>query len=282
MIWFQRLFPAFMLLWPALLTSCVKRHPTLAAPDAERALRRLWVFTALALVVFTAVQVALELTLPERHGLRAGWPIVVGSAGSMALFFRAAMPALIARSPGWGGPGARPATRTASLEARDGADLLPRWAMPLGWIVCALCAAVMAWAISRGAPAALLLGLGFWLGMGLGCRAAAREPEPLDAQASASVREAYRSARRLRAWGFWSLGLAGTLCFTVVAALAVERPMTAGLAGAVGGTLIGVAGGVFGTVASISRARINTALHELARDAETSPGGASASRSSAT
>lgn len=270
MIWFDRLFPVGMLLWPALLTSCVRPHPTLASPDAARALRRLWIATLIGLVIFGVGQAVLESMSAERTGLRAGWPVLTGTAGSMLLFFRFGMPALVARSPGWGGPGqTKSQPRVASLQPRDGADLLPSWAMPLGWTLFLLCAGATTWAITRGAHPTLLLGLSFWVTMGWGARAAAREPEPLDAQGSASVQAAYRSARRLRAWGFWSLGLAGTLCFTAVAIVVIKQPISAGLLGAVGGTAIGVAGGVFGTIASISRARINNALQELAEGSAT-------------
>ncbi|GJM20876.1 MAG: hypothetical protein DHS20C15_07910 [Planctomycetota bacterium] len=270
MLWFDRLFPAVMLSWPVLVASCVKPHPTLAAPHAAQKLRRLWIATLLALALFGGVQALLESTQAERNGLRAGWPVLIGTAGSMLLFFRFAMPALIARSPGWGGPGPRPSqARVASLQPRDGADLLPRWAMPLGWALFALSAAATTWAITRGAHPTLLLGLSFWVTMGWGCRAAAREPEPLDAQGSASLRAAYRSARRLRAWGFWSVGVAGTLCFSAVAVVVVEHPVSAGMLGGVGGSAIGLAGGVFGTMASVSRARINSALQELSESGAT-------------
>ena len=67
----------------------------------------------------------------------------------------------------------------------------------------------------------------------------------------------------MKASGFLICGMAGSLIFTLTSLLVVLRPEDAGYVGGLGGAAVGIFGGVFGTVASMRRARILSRLAEL-------------------
>lgn len=261
MLWFDRIFPAAMVLWPALFTLFVKRRAH-ATPDSSERATRLWIATAVALALHAAMQTWLEGRAPEHLALARGWPTGYAVCASMLLWFRFAMPAIAARDAGWRAPeGAE--ERRASLTPRHVHHPVPRGAWLAGWTLFALCAGVQVWAMTRGAHPVLLLGLTWWIFMAhFGARHAVLEPEPLDSAGSPELAASYASARHLKAWGFYALGLAGTLAFALVSALVVLDPRTAGFVGAAFGTALGLAGALFGTVASIRRARANRLLYE--------------------
>ena len=268
---FYNLFPAFMLAFPAVFTLFVKRHPELSRPDGG-ATRRLWLFTAIALLVHAAVQTWFATSYSGPEMLPRTWPLLVAVGGNMFIWFRFAMPVLASRQPGWRGEGPAVQTaspvRTASLVARDRQEpVIGRTAWIVGWGLFAACTGVIIWAITQGAHPLLCLGLGFWLGMGVaGAASTFVEPEPLDPEGSTAIIEAYAKLRAFRQWGFYGMGLAGTLVFTGIAVLTVYVPQSAGLAGGIAGSVFGVLGGVFGTMASIYRVKVNNAVAEAHAD----------------
>ncbi len=56
MLWFQRFFPAFMILVPLAFTLIAGRHPERAHDDAPHHTRRLWIVTLIALALHVTVQ----------------------------------------------------------------------------------------------------------------------------------------------------------------------------------------------------------------------------------
>lgn len=272
MLWFHRLFPAAMFLWPAALVLCLRPHPTRALAEAPERSRRVLAATAVALLVHAVVRATIErsTSLPAFWGV--GWTPFAATFGSMLLWFRFAVPALAARQPGWSAeagverPEARPgpSVRAASLEPRHRADPVPLGAWVAGWALCVLAAGASVWAILRGVSPALLAGLCFWLFAGpLGARASLLEPEPMDERGSPELREAYARLRALRSWGFFWFGLLGTLFFAGVAVATALEPRAAALAGGIGGAAFGLLGAAFGTLASLRRARIESLRQEL-------------------
>lgn len=272
-MWFLRLFPAFMILFPLAYTLFAGKHPDRANDDAAQRMRRLVVVTAVLLAVHVAVMVLLGNDPDRFRVLRQAWPVGFGTGMFFVVWFGFAMPALQARQPGYRPmphAGSPEPVRSASLTPRDTNIPLPRGAWVLGWTLFGLCVGATVWAIVKGAPALLLLGWGFWLGMGVfGTRASQVEPEPMDASGSPELAEAWASLRRFKAWSFWALGLVGSMGFACVAVLTVFRPDIAGISGGVLGTAAGVTGGIIGTMGSVRRARVNALLQELgAREAE--------------
>jgi len=263
MIWFHRLFPACMVLWPALFAALLSRRAPREAPS--RGAARLWVLTLLALAVHAGVQTWLEARLAPTSALRVGWPVFYSVFASMLLWFSVAVPWLRARDPGWDTPwAAGAAVRSASLVPRERTNPVPRSAWLFGWLVFTACGVAMGWAATRGVSPFLLAGLGFWLLAGpLAARESLLEPEPLDPRGSPELQLAYAAQRRFRAWGFFAFGLLGTLLFAAISVLMVYEPHGAGLAGGILGSVFGLAGGLFGTRASMHRARINRLLHDL-------------------
>jgi len=266
MIWFQRLFPVFMVLWPAAFSVFVEPHRD-ADARAPVLARRLWLATLAALLVHAGVQAWIEAALPPQHWLRSGWPTAYAVSASMILWFGFGVPALVARDPGWRAPRAAP-ERSAALAPRHLHHPVPRAAWVAGWIVFALCAGASLWAVLAGAHAAILLGLAWWVFMaGFGARRTVLEAEPLDREGTPELARQYAALRAFKAWCFYALGLAGTVCFSAVALLTVAHPPLAGWAGAALGTTLGLFGAVFGTLASVRRARANRLLHERTREA---------------
>jgi hypothetical protein len=287
MLWFDRLFPVFMLSFPAAFVLGVRAHARFALDTTPRLRRRVFRATAIGLVVHLAVQLALEVMQAERTGLRAAWTVLCATGGSLWLWFGFALPALAAAHPGWRSPHGMPepasdatrggspgAVRVASLAPRDRGGEIPASVWWTCWIIVAACSVAIAWAVGQGVSSVLLLGLGFWFGMAVfGTRKAPLEAEPRDAGGSPELAAAYASLRRFKVWCWLWMGLIGTLTFAVVGVVAAIEPRSAGWLGAVLGTSFGVAGGVFGVVASIRRARIHARLAELEADAHVSADG---------
>jgi hypothetical protein len=267
MIWFLRLFPAFMILFPLGFTLFAGRHPERASDEGTQLMRRLWSVTLAAITIHIAV-VALTETDPEAWRLlRAAWPVGFGTGSFMVIWFGFAMKALQARQPGYRNlpnPGSPEPVRSASLTPRDTTSPVPRGAWFAGWAVFGLCAGATGWALLQGVPSMLILGLAFWLGMGVfGSQASLTEAEPMDTAGSPELAEAWGRLRSFKAWCFYGMGLIGTIGFAAVAVITVFAPGVAGMSGAIFGTAGGIAGGVFGTMASVRRARVNALLQEL-------------------
>ena len=267
MLWFQRFFPAFMVLVPLAFTLIAGRHPERAHDDVPQRTRRLRVATLIALALHVTVQAWTESDPTGLRALRAAWPVGFGTGAFMLIWFALASPALQARQPGWRPMphhGSPEPVRSASLTRRDTTTPISRGAWILGWALFGVCAGAVAWSIGKGAPAMLVLGLGWWLGFSVfGSRSSLIEAEPMDAAGSPELSEAWASLRSFKAWCFYSLGLLATIGFAGVAVLTVFAPDMAGMSGAALGTAAGIAGGVFGTIGSVRRARVNALLQEL-------------------
>jgi len=86
------------------------------------------------------------------------------------------------------------------------------------------------------------------------------EPEPMDVSGSAELADLYQRQRRKRVLGlFWGCGTALPLFIGSFAALRVWFPSEGslwGLAGGIGGSLLGICGAIFGTWMTVERARI--------------------------
>ncbi|RKY20710.1 MAG: hypothetical protein DRQ55_06765 [Planctomycetota bacterium] len=267
MLWFDRLYPAFMLAFPALFTLFVGPREGGDEALARRLRRGLLLATVAALVVHVGVQMVYERRGLPNAALHQVWVVVFPMLGFMLLWFGLAGRVLAARNPGWrnvheaAGP-----TRSASLTPRHAPHAEPSPLLVLGWALYAGCVALTGWAVYTSANPLPLLGLMFWPGFVWGARASRLESEPLDRAGSAALAAEYAAFRRFKAAGFVLCGMAGSVVFAGTAVLMVVRPQWAGLAGGFGGAAVGLLGGIFGTLASVRRARINAHLQQLERD----------------
>ena len=266
MLWFDRLYPACLILAPALVALCVKAVDEQRDRARERALVvRLWGFTVAALSVHVALQLAFDGGLLEQQGLRRGFTTAFPLLTFFPLWFACASPLLALRNPGWRAAQAlQPVQRSASLAPRHTHDPVSRGTWVAGWTVFAGCVAGTIWAVVQAGHPLLLLGLAFWPAFAAGARASRLESEPRDAAGSPELAAAWAGYRSFRAHAFLVCGSGGSLMFASAGVLMAVRPEAAGLVGGLGGALVGVAGGVFGTLASFKRARIQRLLAELA------------------
>ncbi len=266
MDWFDRLYPAGMVLLPALISMRTPAHPS-AAADAPEKTRRLYRFTMAALFIHVVVTLLFEGFQQERGGLRAAWVFAFPFFSFFGLWFGLAMPALAARGPGWSSNPHPSEQRSASLVSRhtDVESTLPVGAWVFGWSLYALCVGAMFWSLGVGAQPLLSLGLLMWPAFLLGVRAVRTEAEPRDAGGSKELAEAYAGLRRYRAWCFYWCGALGTGGVTVGAVAVAIEWVYSGLVGGIAGSLVGLLGGLMGTLASFKRARINVLLHDLSR-----------------
>lgn len=277
MIWFHRFFPPALMLTAVIYTHLVKRRPGQQTEGETALLARLWIATIAFIALHVIVQGTLEATLPAEASLRSGWPTLIAVLGCVTLWTRFAAPALAAREPGYRPlfnevpngpieeePHPGPAVRSASLRARHETPEIGPRVWTAGWATFGLCAVATAWAVAEGAPVVMLLGLGWWIGMAFfGARATRMEPEPMDPAGSPKLAASYAKNRAFRSWVFFGLGLAGTVTYTFLAVALFAFPQSAGMLGAVLGSALGVAGAVFGVVASLHRAKTQALLHEL-------------------
>ena len=258
MDFFDHAFTLLMIAFPAVFTLFIRRRETdREMPARNRQLSRLlWLTTlATALVYLLLVQ----------------WHPAVAYFMWMAFFplwFLLAMPMIQARDPGWR-PLERDNRRSASLVRRD---LLP---IPLriGWIMLTalwgllLCLAlfglalevsqpVMWWLLLFNLAAGFELGILFWA-----MRRSLIEPEAASADESSPLKAEREALHRLKLYGWLGLAVITMLIFSLPPLILIwygnRALMWAITIGAGGGTLAGIGGGVFGTLASIRRARIN-------------------------
>jgi len=268
MNWFDWLFPALMVVMPAVILRSVSVNPTEAADDAVAKGRRVYILTALALCLH-GVAMVLFTTLQEgRTSAQAAWVMGFAMFAFFHLWFGQAAPALAARSPGWRNPQGEKVQRSASLVPRhvQRESSVPKSALLIGWVLYGVASALTVWSVVQGLHGSVLVGLIWWPGFVWGVRAVRSEAEPRDAGGSPELERAYSDQRRFRAWGFYWLGVLGTVAMAgAFAAAALDLPGVA-LSGAIGGSLIGAVGAAIGTMASFRRARINGLLHELDQD----------------
>ncbi len=271
MIWFQRLFPVVMLLWPVLCLQLML--PRVADEDERRTrtgrLTAMWRATLLLLLVHLGIQYWLEGARAPGAQIRLAYPILAAVLGSLALWFGPATRTLIEARPALATSdgGAERNVRAASLVPRHRNNPVPRNAWIAGWTIFVLCVLVMVLAILHGAPAGLLAGTGFWLFSGpFAARLSLSEPEPLDAAGSLELIEAYEDLRRFKVWLFFSMGLSGTVLFTGVTVAVAMNPATGGWAGAIFGVAFGIAGGLLGLIGGLRRTRVIELHQRLAAE----------------
>ena len=266
---FDLVFTPLMILFPAAFTLFIR--PGEALDDERRALavslvRRLWLATAVALTAFVGLTY---------------WRPVVGHFMWLAFFplwFLFAMPLLRTRNPEWG-PVARGSVRSASLASRD--RLPPE--LRVGWIaVTALWLLVFAvtvaglfvasaqaghwWLLAFNAIA----GAELWI-LNWAMRRSLIEAEPVSPADDEAIRAERESFRRFKLYGWLAVAALVMLIFSLPPLLlvwyGVDALTWAIIIGAGGGALVGIGGGVFGTIASLKRAKINRlALEARAHD----------------
>jgi hypothetical protein len=261
MDYFEIVFVVGMLIWPAAFTQLVRRQASLpsTAEQAEIAIkqRRLWLWTAIAVGVYVALR------------LGGGVPLVHFMwIACFPLWFLLAVPLLRAKDPGWRGVPQR-STRSAALIRRD---LLPK-PIAQAWVVLTIVwfgltlAAVAG--IVMGAPGAPLrwliifpltaggeVALFFWC-----CKRSLIEAEPSVAEETSEIRAAREHLRRIKLYGWLGAAAASVVVFTAPALILIwwgeSALMPALIVGAGGGGLVGIGGGVFGTLADLRRVKLN-------------------------
>lgn len=261
---FDLVFTLVMILFPATFTLFIRVRQPL--DEARRALaailaRRLWLATGVVLVTFVA--------------LAFRWPAVAYFMWLLffPLWFLLAMPLLRTRHPEWGSVN-HGAVRSASLVARD--RLPPE--LRVGWIaitalwlllfcvaLAGLFVAVRAsapwWLLAFNATAGLELLILHWA-----MRRSLIEPEPTSPADSDAIRAERENFRRFKLYGWFAIAALVMLIFSLPPLLLIwfgDAALTwAIVVGAGGGTLAGIGGGVFGTLATLRRARINRLVLE--------------------
>lgn len=268
-------FWPLMILGPALWLTLLRTPPGVAVD--ERQLRRLtawvWICTALA----SALYVVLHFLWPNFPR-----PMMLGA---VAPAFSLTMRAIPLKNPDWGGHNPQSAARSASLVRRSGSSPIGRWHWTLAFgLSIGLLLAVLArvlWPFAETAESnewivwgSALLTVSFGPGMVAltlwAVRRTREESEPRDPAAGPELAENYARLRDFRARCFYWLfgivmpGVMGSLAVAMAwAPLNRNLGGWLGMAGGVGGTLMGFAGAVFGTVASLRRVRINRELREI-------------------
>lgn len=255
---FDTLFTLFMILFPAVFASFIHVRPGM---DEQRGTRRrltlkLWLATAVTVLAYL---------------LLARWQPAVTYVMWCAFFplwFWLAMPLLRTRDPGWAAV-VRGARRSASLVRRD---VLPA-GLRVGWIVITalwgllLCVSLVGLSLAVAQPVqwwllAFNLAAGFelWL-LHWAMRRSLIEPEPLATDESDELREARARLHGFKLLGWLALAALMVFIFSLPPLLLIwygnDALNWAIIIGAGGGTLAGIGGGVFGTMASIKRAQIN-------------------------
>lgn len=252
-------FTLLMILFPAVFTLFIR--PKQALDDARRARvavlgRRLWLGTGVTLLAYLALYY---------------WQPATAYFMWLAFFllwFLLAMPLVQARNPEWG-PLERGALRSASLVPRDRLppELVAGWiAVTVLWLLM-LCVALLGLTLFAQGPTHwwlllfnLAAGAELWL-LHWAMRRSLIEPEPVSPQDDDAIRAERENFHRFKLYGWLGLALAVMLIFSLPPLLLIwygGGALTwAIVIGAGGGTLVGIGGGVFGTIASLKRAKIN-------------------------
>lgn len=255
---FDYLFTLCMILFPAVFTLFVRQKDGASETQAKRRKMTLvlWFSTVAAVIVY--------LLLARLNPALAYFMWFM----FFPLWFLLAMPLLQARDPGWR-PLAQDNVRSASLVRRD---RLPS-RLRVGWIAITvlwgllLCVSVAGLALAVSQPAQwwllffnLAAGGELWL-LYWAMKRSMIEPEPAMPRESDALHAERENFHRFKLYGWFVLASLMMLIFSLPPLLLIWYGNTALtwaiVVGAGGGTLIGIGGGVFGTIASIKRAKIN-------------------------
>lgn len=250
---FQACFSAFMILFPA---SFVTLYPTQQGADdraATRQLRATWLATVGALGLW-GVALPLQSELTSMIWLLF-FPLWSGFAQKV----------FVTKNPGYAHPPG--AVRAASLVSRQRQLPIPRvaWLVPLA--IMAVSALVLE--LHHASWQSWLIWSGGLVWVGAAPRAiqlTLAEPEPMDTEGSQQLATAYEELRSFKAWGFFTMGLLAVAVLSVTSVLlALDWQRAALWAGAGGGSVVGILGGVTGTWADIRRARVANLRYQLSQ-----------------
>lgn len=248
-VMFNAVFGIAMCSFPVLFVSLAKTRAGADEQRIKRLLPLLWASTLTACTIVWYLAPVTHLT----------WVLF------FPLWFGLGNPIWLAKNPGLQ-PSAD-GTRVASLKSREVQSPIPITAW-YGLVVYVLAGAMvlgLSSASFQWGPWLIWSGSLLWLSLTpWAAKAMLREPEPLDASGSEELQAAYEKARNRRAWGFYGLGFFVISLFQGAAiAWALGKVNWAIWIGAGGGSLGGVAGGVFGTMADLERARVAELKHAL-------------------
>lgn len=278
LFWFDLFFSPLMILVPALLFIWLGRRTDHMQFDAVRAWRlklALWGSTLAALAVFAGLW-----AWAGREAARFAW------AFCFPLFTLAAA-AAAANNPNWMAAHTAQVQRTASLRVRARENPVPAWFWNVCWLAWFAAAAAVvvrwlhapplgsgvAWAVTALVALAcgpLVLALGrYSVGRAL------EEAEPL-IEGAPELEAGYAASRQSRAWGL-AVGAALLAHLWLGAAVVMswfEPRWWWGVVGGVAGSMIGIAGGVFGTLAGRRRMQLNALYRRLAANQASNAGSA--------
>lgn len=263
MDYFDAVFVAVMILFPAIFTLFVRRQEDGrrsgidVRADIAAKQRRLWLWTGIAIGAYAVVML-------NGHDRVADFLWML----CFPLWFLLAMPVLRAKDPGWRGV-PRTATRSASLVRRDvvppGLERAWRaltviWALLLAAAVVGLASdapgAALWWLIVFPIAGGAEIALFYWC-----ARRSLIEAEPHPAIETQEIREARESLRRLKLYVWFGAAAAAGVVFSAPALILIwwgpSTLMPAIIAGAGGGAVVGIGGGVAGTYTDLKRARLN-------------------------
>lgn len=267
--------------------------PNRATDDARR-LRSRSLTLALAACTLAALFIALGLWLLFLRNPTSFWMLNSSTFLFFPLWFLLAMPALAAKNPLWNQNGADGPVRTASLVPRQQINPITPRLQAVPWIVIALFLLLIAvrglapfplHSDSNQPPLAAQQQRSQWLGF-LVCfsavavgwlflvpmiqRAALMEPEPMDAKGSQELSDLYQQYRQRRVRGLFGLLAIGMpLLFGLAFSLAVWLPRLQsqiGLVFGLLGSMIGVAGAIYGSWMTTERLKIAEAKQRLSQE----------------
>ena len=263
--------PVVFLLLPLVMTTLVPRNREVAIDDAllRRLMGFLWLATLGGLASFAAVRLLGSAEAARHLGLV-----------SLA-FLPLSIRIMSVKNPDWGSPDKYLRKRSAMLTPRTTETLVPRGVWIFGWGIWAACvvAALLRWREPftpeewtrwQWTTATLVVMGPFHLLLGSYCIARLpQEAEPLPSNPPVDLLAAYADLRKSRARGLAALTL---LMLAAIGIPLAVQSWTApgpwwGVVGGVGGSAIGIWGGVFGASASFRRARINAVVRRLGQQA---------------
>jgi hypothetical protein len=270
MLWFDHVFPPFMILAMPLLYTIIPGKPSSDANAAKaRQLQRL-------LWVVGVVSVAIYFFVYHTFGggqWRQLWTLCFLQMPIIVQLMRV-------KNPAYTTPNASQ-IRVAVLENRDQSVIVPVMAWLVVWMLWGTLASLAAYGFFvNEAPSRL----GWLILMFVVCSAVflafgpalvkrvLLEPEPMDPNNSPALHAAYEKHRRARSWVFFAMPTLSVLTFGLLA-VSVAWLATSSHAEAQIGLYGGLAGGVIGTVGAgvgigfgVWRAKLNQTIRDLSAE----------------